>query len=309
MKTWIGTALMSLLLSAALWAQATPGANVAREAVAASRVHGPTYSEMYCSGFITRKSISRSAYVLGSKESPHMDRLQDRSMLFLRGRGLTVGERYSIVRQVADPNREDSSPQQRQKLHSLGALYQDVGWVTVRSVFNGTAVASFDFACIAAVPGDLVVPFRERPQIAFHKSEAALPTFIGEQAKPHGQILGGRDFDSLFGDGSIVYTNFGADKGAKPGDYLMVTRGYAPGDLNEVDRASDYLPSGAEVSSVDPARLPADAGALMPLHVLGQMIVLNVSQKSSTALVITSRAAMELGDAVQAEGGEEQAMQ
>lgn len=296
MKALIGTIL---LLSAGLWAQPVP----------ASNVHGPTYSELYCSGFISRKALPRSDYVLGSKESPNADRLQGRSMLFLRGPDLVEGQRYSIVRQVADPNREDSSPNERREFQSLGALYQDIGWVTVRSIKRGTAIASFDFSCGAAIPGDILVPFQERPQVNFRDSSLTLPSFLGARPKTTGRILGARDFDSLLGDGTIVYTNFGASKGVKPGDYLMVTRGYATGDLNQVDRIADVLPRGAEATAVHQAPLPGNAGSLMPYHVLGEMVVLNVSEHSSTALITDSRAVMQLGDVVQAEGGEEQASQ
>jgi len=307
MKTFIGT---TLLLSAALWA--LPGAaQVAAGGGQAdgARTHGPTYSQLYCSGFIAQKGISRSTYVLGSKESPQEDRLQGRSMLFLRGPGLNEGARYSILRQIADPNREDSSPGERRKLGALGGLYQDIGWVTVRSIENGTAIASFDFACGAAVPGDLIVPFEERPQISFRNSEPTLPSFLGARAATAGQILGAREFAALMGDGTIVYTDFGSGKGASPGDYLLITRGYAASDLNQIDRLSDHLPMGAEITTVNPAKLPRDPGSMMPIRVLGEMLVLNVTEHSCTALITRSTAEIGLGDVVQLESGIEQASQ
>jgi hypothetical protein len=307
MKSFIGT---TLLLSAALWA--LPGAAqvaAGADSAAGAHIHGPTYSQLYCSGFISKKHISRSTYVLGSKESPHEDRLQGRSMLFLRGDGLTEGERYSIVRQVADPNREDSSPDERQRLSSLGGLYQDIGWVTVRSIDNGTAIASFDFACGAAVPGDLIIPFEERPQISYRDSNPTLPTFLGARAGTTGHILGAREFDALLGSGAIVYTDFGASKGASPGTYLLITRGYASGDMNRIDRLYERLPRGAEITAVNPAGLPRNAGEKMPIRVLGEMLILNTTEHSSTALITRSSSEIGLGDVVHLEEGTEQASQ
>jgi hypothetical protein len=306
MKALIGT---TLLLSAALLAQPVVAQEMGEAAGGASQTQGPTYSQLYCSGFIAKKNVSRSSYVLGSKESPHEDRFQGRSMLFLRGPGLTMGERYSIVRQVADPNREDSSPHERGKLGALGGLYQDIGWVTVRSIENGTAIATFDFACGAAVPGDLIVPFEERPQISYRDSQRTLPSFLGTRAEKSGRILGARDFDALLGAGMIVYTDFGSKLGVLPGEYLLITRGYAPDDLNRMDRLSDKLPRGAEVTAVNPASLPRDPGKKMPIQVLGEMLVLNVTEKSSTALITRSSAEIGLGDMVQREVGTEQASQ
>jgi hypothetical protein len=289
------------MVSSAMVAQSGP---VAAAPAASSPVPGPSYSDLYCSGFITRKAISRTTFVLGSKESPHADLFPGRSLLFLRGPALAQGERYSILRQVADPNREDSSPDQRKKLASLGDQYEDVGWVTVHSIKNGTAVASFDFSCGAAIPGDLIVPFKERPQIAFRRPEPELDTFRAHSAALKGHILGTPGFLGLLGNGLIVYTDFGAIKGAKPGDYLVISRGYAPEDLNKIDRISEWLPRGAEASAVNPVKTTPDMDHLMPDHILGELLVLSVSPESSTAIITRASAEMELGDVVQKEDGD-----
>ena len=90
-----------------------------------------------------------------------------------------------------------------------------------------------------------------------------------------------------------IYTDFGAIKGAKPGDYLVITRGYAPEDLNRIDRASEDLPRGVDHTAVNRAKVPPDSDRLMPDHVLGEILVLNVSPDSSTALI--TRASAEMG--------------
>jgi hypothetical protein len=285
-----------ILLSATLLAQPGPVSDV-------PDASGPAYSQIYCSGFITRDAISRDNFVLGSKESPHEDRFPGRSQIFLRGPALAKGERYSILRQVEDPNREDSSPEQRSKLARLGALYEDVGWVTVESIQNGTAVATFDFSCGTAIPGDIVVPFQARPHFAYRQSEPTLSTFHPNNiAGLKGHILGSRDFVGLLGTGTVVYTDYGAVKGAKPGDYLVISRGYAPDDLNKVDRLSELLPRGLEGSAVHQAKVfSPEMDAMMPDHVLGELLVLNVSPDSSTAIITSATAEMELGDVVQSE--------
>jgi hypothetical protein len=291
------TLLSSALLSPNVAAQTMP----APPAPEAAPIPGPTYSQLYCAGFITRQAVPRDSFVLGSKESPHEDRFQGRSTLFLRGPNLAVGARYSLVRQIADPNPEDSSPEQRKKLASLGDQYQDVGWVTVHSVIDGTAVATFDYSCTATTQGDLVVPYKEPPQITFRTEEPEIAEFRAPATSLKGNILGAQDFAGLLGTGMTIYTDFGAIKGAKPGDYLLITRGYAPEDLNRIDRLSEALPRGVEDTAVNPAKIPPDSDRLMPDHVLGEILVLNVSPDSSTALITRASAEMELGDVVQAE--------
>jgi hypothetical protein len=286
------------LFSGTLWAQSSPSSGIPSSS---SPANGPSYSQMYCSGFITRDAIPRTNFVLGSKESPHEDRIQSHSIMFLGGPGLVEGERYSLLRQVDDPNHEDSSPEQRKKLSKLGALYAEVGWITVHSVQPGVSIASFDFACDVATRGDIVVPYKERSSVFFRTTDGPIGSFRPAADAVHGHILGSKDFVGLLGTGLIVYTDFGSAKGARPGDYLLVTRGYAPDDLNKIDRASEQLPKGAEDTAVNPARIKANSDVRIPQHVLGEALVLNVSPDSSTAILTRSFAEMELGDVVQSE--------
>lgn len=262
--------------------------------------NGPSYSQQYCAGFVTTVSIPRTNYILGSKESPHENTIPGHAQLFLGGPGLVAGERYTVLRQIDDPNRETSSPEQRSKLAKLGALYQDIGWVTVHSIASGAAIASFDFACDAALRGDIVVPFKQRPTLDVRTVDGPVDSFRELSTAPKGHILGAKDFVDLLGTGLVVYTDFGSNKGAKPGDYLYVLRGYTAGDLNKIDRATMALPNGAEAdaSVVNPAHVKASADAHIPQRVLGEMLVLNATPGSSTAIITRSFAEMQLGDVV-----------
>lgn len=264
--------------------------------------NGPSYSQVYCSGFVTRKAIPRTNFVLGSKETPHEDFFPGRSQLFLGGPALAEGQRYSILRQVKDPGRETSSPEQRKEIVKIGALYEEIGWATVHLVEKGAAVASFDFSCGTAIPGDIVVPFKEKPPVAFRTVDAPLRPFRAPAAV-QGHILASKDFVELLGTGQIVYTDFGSAKGAKAGDYLLILRGYSPADLNRIDRASERLPKGAvtEPATVNSAPIKPDAEDHIPSHVLGEMLVLDSTPESSTAIITRAFAEMELGDAVESE--------
>jgi len=286
------------LLYGSLWAQSSPVLDVPSKS---SPANGPSYSQRYCSGFITRQGIPRTNFVVASKEAPHEDQFSGRSLLFLGGPGLAEGERYSLLRQVEDPDREDSSPEQRKKLGKLGNLYQEIGWVTVRSVQKGTAIASFDFSCDAAIPGDVVVPFHEKPAIAFRPTDAPQNAYQPTSGAASGHLLGSKDFLGLIATGQIVYTDFGAVKGARPGDYLLIRRGYARAELNKIDQASEQLPKGFDPNAVNQAKLSVNANDRIPSHVLGEMVVLNVTSESSTGLIVRSFAEMELGDLVESE--------
>jgi hypothetical protein len=271
-----------------------------------SPAYTPSYSQLYCSGFVTRQAIPRTNFVLGSKEIPHEDAFPGRIRLFLGGPSLVEGERYSILRQIKDPDRETSSPEQRERFEKLGALYEEVGWVTVRSIKQGVSIASFDFSCDAALRGDIVVPYQEKLPIAYRTVDDPVDPFREASGAVKGHILAAQGFADILGTGQVVYTDFGSAKGARPGDYLLILRGYAPGDLNKIDRISESLPKGAESDfyAVKPARLKPDADSKIPQHVIGEMLVVNATPESSTAIITRSFAEMELGDVIEAEDGQ-----
>jgi len=132
------------------------------------------------------------------------------------------------------------------------------------------------------------------------EAQAAIQALNGK-GKAAREILAALDFLSILGSGHTVYTNFGSAKGAKLGDYLYVLRGYTAGDLNRIDRASERLPKGAEDTSYKPAKITEGAQAAAPLHVLGEVLVIDVTADSCTAVITRSFAEIGLGDLVQKE--------
>lgn len=299
MKTRLVLALP--VLAASLWAQPAPSSGVNHPNAPGNNL---SYSDLYCSGFFGRRDLPRTRFVQSSAEAPHDDRYMSRATLFLRGPDFVVGQRYSLIRQVADANREDSSPEQSQRLGHLGALYADIGWVTVHSIENNIAVATFDFACDAAMPGDLVVPFEARSPVPTRSSEPPTFSFIPANRAPYGQLVGSKDFDTLLGNGQIVYTDFGADQGVKSGDYLFIERGYAAKDLNKVDAASIDLPHGVDDSAVNPAKLNGQQFGDLPKRLVGELLVLRTQPNSSVGLITRSFAEIQLGDVVQLEASD-----
>jgi len=289
------------LLSGSLWAQSSPALDVP---ATPSKSNGPSYSQLHCSGFITHKAVPHTNFVLASKEAPHQDQFAAHAIIFLGGPGLVEGDRYRVVREVEDLNREDSSPEQRKKLGKLGKLYQDIGWVTVHSVQQSTAIATFDFSCDTAVPGDVLVPLHEEPEIHYRTIDPTVNSFRPAGGGKAGHILGSKDFLGLLGSGTIVYTDSGSAKGVQPGDYLFVRRGYANADLNKIDQLSDKLPKGVDLYAVNQAKIKSDTNNKIPSHVLGEMLVLTVSAESSTALITRSFAEIQLGDVVESENAQ-----
>ena len=288
--------VIAILICGSLWAQSAPSAH----APAPSKSLVPGYTQMYCAGFVYHHTLSRKNFIVASKEAPHVDEFPLGETVFLGGPNLKAGERYSIVREVVDPNLEMISPEQEIRFKHLGHLYKEIGWVTVSSVQKGAAVAKIGFSCDPAVPGDIIIPFEEKPTPATREFDPPLDQFLPSTGGPRGHILGTKDFVDLLGRGNIVYLDFGANKGARPGDYLYIRRGYGDKELNKIDQASEMLPRGFDPGAVHQA--PLKSIKHLPSHVLGEVLVMSVTERSSTALIIRSAAEVQLGDVVESEG-------
>ena len=288
---------IALLLTGSLWAQSS-----LKVPDRPMRSNPPNASQQYCAGFIARRPIARVNHIVASKEAPHEDQFAAHSVLFVGGPSLKIEGRYSILRESSDPNREDFSPDQEKKLVRLGHRYAEIGWMTVHAVQGDSSVATFDFACDTAIAGDIVVPYEDKPSIAVREMDAPIDQFQPSRGVS-GHIWGSKDSIGLLGTGSVVYIDYGSEKGAKVGDYMFVRRGYSEDELNRVDRLSDRVPRGAAPEAANPVKITATDQKQMPSHILGEVLLLDVRETASTALVMRSLSEIQLGDTVEAEDG------
>jgi outer membrane protein OmpA-like peptidoglycan-associated protein len=263
----------------------------------ADRTEAPTYSDLYCAGFIG-SPISAANYVVGGAETPHATKFAQGDIVFLEGSGYQEGARYTIVRASRDPNRYEPFPGQRAAIRATGQPYADLGYVRVTALRGSIAVAVVEFSCAAITNGDLVMPFQERVPVAY--AQTAFERFPRGESAVHGRILMAKDFDTIVAAGHKVYLNVGSGQGVKPGDYFRVVRDYDPHKMDEVEIYSLSAPSGEDtqknarkISTAELQRLPRQA--------IAEMIVLSVNPSSSTAMLTRSLYAVNVGDRVEAE--------
>src|SRR6185369_2516988 len=77
------------------------------------RAQAPSYSDLYCSGFISNQNISMKNTVSGGTASPSETIYGTGNQVFISGGGLAEGSRYSILRPLRDPNRYEPYKGQR----------------------------------------------------------------------------------------------------------------------------------------------------------------------------------------------------
>ncbi len=201
------------------------------------RYQTPTAADIYCAGFLTKERVPDANYVNGGLETPTSTKFENGELVYLAGSGYQTGQLYSIVREMRDVNEYEIYPGQRKVLAAAGHPYGEIGRVRVVDIRSHSAIAQVEFSCDPINPGDLALPFVEKPPVAFH-----VPGHFDRFAPPNGKLTGrivlGKDFDGFLGTGMKLYMNVGANQGVKVGDYFRVVRSYTATLNDPVDSLS-----------------------------------------------------------------------
>ncbi len=260
---------------------------------------GPTYSDRYCSGFLAEKHVPKLAEVVGGWDTPDQARFASREYVYLTGGNFQPGMRYSVVREVEDPNLYEMYVGQQRLLHHTGHMYADIGQVRVVEAHGRTAITEVEFACEDMMPGDIALPFVARPEVKYRKPQT-FDRFAQPNGKLMGQIVMARWFDNQFATGNKVYLDVGADQGVKPGDYLRVVRRYEDYYKVDVDALS-FKGVMDDTTYADLSKVTTGHLKEFPRMSLGEMVVLSVTPHTSVAMITTALQAMHLGDRVEME--------
>jgi hypothetical protein len=267
----------------------------------AERVQAPSYADMYCSGFITNESHGKGSYIVAGAESPHQTQFRQGDIVFLEGSALQEGYRLSVIRELRDPNKSRAYEGQAGAISALGQPYAELGRLRVTAIREKTVIAQVEYSCAPIVAGDLVVPFQERSPVAYH-ANTALERFPATAGRVTARIVMAKDFDYILGTGQKVYISAGADKGVKVGDYFRAVRNYDPSTMNDVDAQSNKVTQSEETQKSKTASTSGKYAEL-PRRTLAEMIVLNVTPTSATAMITYAFESVSVGDAVELEGG------
>ncbi len=290
--------LLVLALAVTSWGQTTPSAPAQKGQRTNLNIgNTPTAADMYCSGYITTDKIPTDHYVAAGWNSPDQTRyaaLAD--VIYLHGPNMKEGDRFAIVRRVKDPNRYQFFRGQRSAVRNAGEPYFEMGYVKVIDVQKNTAVAVPELACGEFVIGDLAIPFAERTAPVFRT--VTLDRYAPPSGKTQGRIIMAKEFDSMVGSKYAVYLNLGADHGIKVGDYFKATRTYSA-TYHDPEAGLSRKASANETQQMSPQKFPVGEISSLPRRTLGDMIVLNVNRKSSTALVLTALEDIHVGDGVE----------
>ncbi|MGD0508194.1 MAG: hypothetical protein ABSA27_10380 [Terriglobales bacterium] len=271
------------------------------------RFQTPTAADIYCAGFLTKDRIPDANYVNGGVQTPTSTKFATGELVYLAGTGYQAGQLYSIVREVRDVNEYEIYPGMRKILAAAGRPYGEIGRVRIVDTRSHSAIAQVEFSCDPINPGDVAVPFVEKPPVAFHVP-GHFDRFAPANGKLSGRIVLGKDFDGFLGTGMKLYMNMGSNQGVKVGDYFRVVRSYIETLHDPVDTLS-FKQSISEDTQVRPPTFEADRFTKtkgpnihvgdLPRRAVGEVVVLNVTPTASSAMVVFALEDVHAGDTVE----------
>lgn len=270
------------------------------------RVVTPTQADLYCAGFIS-KPEPRNKFVTGGLESPFTADFGDRDAIYLHGQGYVAGEKYSVIRELRDPDRFELFPGQFKLIKAVGQPYEEVAIVKVIDTRPHMAVAKVDFSCDTVSPGDLVVPYMDKTKVEFHPP-VRFDRYQLANGQSAGRIVLAKDFDTELGTGGKVYINIGSNQGLKVGDFLRAERTAGEVVDNPVDsisfKATSYEMTQKDPPEVNPSILDRGHGPVihtedMPKRGVGEIVIIGTTPTSATGMIVFSLEPVHVGDSVE----------
>lgn len=276
-------------------------------------------NNILCAGYIQTAPINTNFEVVGGNDEREQESYAQGDLLYVSqgsNNGVKVGETFSVVR----PRGQFQSKLSNKK-GKLGFYVEEVGTVEIIRVKNQISVAKVKFSCDTILLGDLLVPIENR-DVPLFQTRPALDIFAEPNGKTVGKIVMGRDAREAFSRDQIVYIDLGVEDNVKIGDYLTVFRPLGKGgavNLNEdetmstkdVDYGSDMF-QGNPYSNMAPRKDGATAeGERVNSNkaksrrpagirkIVGDMIILNVKEKTATALILRNAQEVHVGDMVE----------
>jgi hypothetical protein len=288
--------------------QSTPQGTVFTSAnFPTERVQTPTNADLYCAGFISKQLLPNANFVAGGLQTPNTTKFVNGEMVYLAGGGYAAGQMYTILRELRDPNQYEMFPGQHALVKATGQAYAELARVRVVDTRSKMAIAEIEFSCDPVNPGDLVVPFAEKPAVAFH-APLRFDRFAPANDKVSGRIVMAKDFDSVLGTGMKVYMNVGASQGIKVGDYFRAVRSYTAVLKDPVDslsfKASTTEDTQKNPPSFEPHLLSGGKGpaihvADLPRRAVGEIVILSTTPTTSTGMIVFALEDVHVGDNVE----------
>jgi hypothetical protein len=274
-------------------------------------------NNLYCAGFVQSSPIDTSNQIVGGLEEQEQFVYAEADVVYVNmgaGKGVKVGDVLTVVR----PRGKVETRWTRKD--DLGFLVQEVGAVEIIAVKGEVSAARVKTSCDNFLLGDLVQPMPQRSS-PIHQARGPLDLFADSSGKATGRLFMARDGQEVLTRDQIVYIDLGAEDNVKVGDYVTVFRplgkqnivfgpknesisardeGYQSNTFrggkfsNQAPRKSGDRARGGKVTTED-----AKEGRPAIRKIVGELVVLNVKEKTATAVIVRTAQEIHTGDWVE----------
>ncbi len=275
-------------------------------------------NNVYCAGYIQNSPIDTSFEIVGADEERQQQIMSQGDFIYINkgvSSGVKVGDVYSVIRP------KDKVKSKFSNKGKLGVYVQEVGLVEVIRVRQDVSIAKVKTSCDNMMYGDLLKPWDNRTAPTYNK-RPALDTFAEPNGKLTGRIVLARDAREEVSRDQIVYIDLGAEDNVQAGDYLTIYRPLGKGGIFESYSPDDVSPSSdgyqsesykGDKNSIMAARrsganaegpvvTSGQAKSRRPVglrKVVGEMVILNVKERTATALITRNAQEIHTGDMVE----------
>lgn len=274
-------------------------------------------NNLYCAGFVQTSPIDTSNRIVGALDEEDGHIFSENEVMYINmgaNKGVKVGDIMSVVR-----------PRGRVKTRwtdkgNLGFYVQELGALEVIRVKQEVSVVRVRTSCDNLLLGDLVqpVPARTSP---LYTQRPALDVYADPTGKAIGRLFMARDKAEVLSTENIVYIDLGSEDNVQVGDYLTIFRPLGTGNIfdyiqpesidnrssgyqsdeyrgghfsNQAARKSGERAQGKVVTS-EKAR--SDRPAIR--KIVGEMVILNVKERTATAMITRNAQEIHTGDWVE----------
>jgi len=288
-------------------------------------VTGPTTREfrvaegnnVNCAGYVTSSPISTDQRIVGGWNEQDGWMYSQANVVYLNmgsNSGVKAGDVFAVVRPRGQVKTRWT------KKGDLGMYVQEVGSVEVVRVKADYSVAKVKMSCDNFLLGDLVRPMEARVAPMFTQ-RPALDIFADPSGKGTGRLFMARDNLEVLGRENVVYVDLGAEDNVRVGDMLTVFRPLGKGNPfeNDEDESVAARQEGYQSDEYRGGRFSNQAGRKSGENargrvvttekakedrpfirkVVGEMVVLNVKEKTATAVIVRNAQEIHTGDYVE----------
>ncbi len=279
-------------------------------------------SELYCAGFIEYAPAQHSLQVVGGEEEQEQNTYAEGDYVFVNAganRSVREGDTFMVVR----PRGQFKTKLSRKKGY-LGVYTQEIARLRVVRVKEQVSVALVTHSCDQILHGDLLrsIPARTSPVAPL---DPVFDRFADPSGKQRGRIVLARDAREAPSVNEIVYIDLGREDSVQTGDRLTIYRPAGTGDISRF-RDEDVTPAasygfeseifrGGKFSNKAPRVQNSNGNGVygpietkpkvmrkrppVPRKVVGEMVILDVQQRTATAVITRVAQEVHTGDFVE----------